>query len=345
MITLDEYKDDLRKSNVREVVYSGKVSNHYFNNTIVGDIVRSFTENGLMHLTRNDIFNERDLRTKIVKILVWGYPGDVRNTPTIIMNIDALESLQNQYENNKLSGEAYLSELLKIRRLGVSTASKILYFMNVQINSYPAIIIDNRVNDSFPIISELSELAAASDAKSYIKANSQIGEIAKKYKIQSEQIEYFLFNGGKIWAKYIQRIIKKEVQQANKALIDNLLKEENGKTISKKKLKENEGSLTVNSLQPGIVINSRVVDFGYYFMVDETPYYLFIGHKPSFHYCELLKKNNHQPISTFPRINYLRENGFDKEGVNFIYRKIRNYDEATARVLLEEIKDAIILPQ
>ena len=223
MISISAFADSIRATKVREDVYDATVSSNYFKNPAVETIVRSFTTEGKMHLTREDIFNEKDLHTKLVKILVWGYPGDVRNTPTIIKELGIVETLQNQYEKKSITGKEYLKELLAIKRLGISTASKILYFMNVSIDNYPAIIIDARVVSAFPIITELAKLTGAWDVKSYIKANTAIGELAKSNKLAPEQIEYFLFKLGKEWENHIQTIIKKEENNANKQLIDGLL--------------------------------------------------------------------------------------------------------------------------
>ena len=91
-------------------------------------------------------------------------------------------------------------------------------------------------------------------------------------------------------------------------------------------------------IEPG-AITSRQADFGYEVRVGGNDYYLFIGHKKSFHYCELLAKRARQPISSFPGLQILRDNGFNKERTNYIYKKLGNpYDENQARDYLESIR-------
>lgn len=98
-----------------------------------------------------------------------------------------------------------------------------------------------------------------------------------------------------------------------------------------------QGAGYLQKMEPNSRKKVRDVDFGYEIAVREQYYYLFIGHKPTFHYCELLTKKVGQPIASFPRIQLLRDNGFNKEGKDYIYKKIAEpYDEKVARKLLEE---------
>jgi hypothetical protein len=98
----------------------------------------------------------------------------------------------------------------------------------------------------------------------------------------------------------------------------------------------------ISSIHPNIRIR-RDVDFGYKLELNGDGYYLFIGHKPTFHYCELLTQKIGKPINTFPKLQLLRDNGFNKEGIDYIYKKLRNpYDETQASDYLEFIKDLLV---
>lgn len=98
-----------------------------------------------------------------------------------------------------------------------------------------------------------------------------------------------------------------------------------------------QGAEYLQEMEPNLRPKGRNDDFGHEIVVGEQHYYLFIGHKPTFYYCELLTKKGGQPIASFPRIQLLRDNGFNKEGEDYIYKKIAEpYDEKVARELLEE---------
>ena len=98
-----------------------------------------------------------------------------------------------------------------------------------------------------------------------------------------------------------------------------------------------KGAMYLQEMEPNSRKKLREVDFGHEIVVGEQHYFLFIGHKPTFHYCELLTKKVGHPITSFPRIQLLRANGFNKEGKDYIYQKIAEpYDEKVARKLLEE---------
>ena len=109
---------------------------------------------------------------------------------------------------------------------------------------------------------------------------------------------------------------------------------EDQETCSSPKSKATE---YLQEMEPNSRPKGRHDDFGHEIVVGEQHYYLFIGHKPTFYYCELLTKKVGQPIASFPRIQLLRDNGFNKEGKDYIYKKIAEpYDEKVARKLLEE---------
>lgn len=222
MFSISNFTERIRGIDVRNTLAEGTISQKYYDLREIGDIVRSFAPHNYLNLTREDIFNEQDIKTKFVKILVWGYPGDVRNTPSILNQIDTLIDIHNKYVNKEIEGEQYLNDLLAVNRMGLSTASKILYFMNVRINNSSCVIIDARVISAFQIVHELATIHGT-DRNMYKTAVSRIGQIAQENDIDPDQIEYFLFDLGKVWNRHLQTIINNEVQNCNYASIEALL--------------------------------------------------------------------------------------------------------------------------
>ena len=224
MVSLSEFVSEINGKDVRKVVETADISKKYATLSSSKDIVGELFPNNKMSMTREQIFNEKDTRKKLIMILVWGYPSDTRNTPTIIENISKLVELQSEYENGTISGEQYLKDLLAVRRLGLSTATKILYFMNVSIVGHPCIIADARVEAALPLIKEFTSIKRGEDIPFYKKFIGKVDDVARQYGLTQDGIEYFLFNLGKVWEDHMGEIQAKEVQNANKIQLEILLK-------------------------------------------------------------------------------------------------------------------------
>ena len=250
MVDIREFKKEIVGKDVLTDIEEGSINKKYYDLPQSKDIVTTLFPNKVLRLSRNDIFNTPVLWDKLVKILVWGYRTDVRNTPTILSHIEELISLQEKYSHDG-DGEAYLSGLLAINRLGLSTASKILYFMSVSIEGHPCIIVDARVESGLPLVKEFSEIKRGDDIPFYKAVISKVDEVAKTQGIPHDKIEYFLFNLGKAWDNYISGIRQKEAIAATKEKLEIIIEE------AKNNEKEVGSPLSKDELTPVIL---RVVD-------------------------------------------------------------------------------------
>ena len=223
MVGISEFVSDINGKDVRKVVETADISKKYAALPNSRDIVAQIFPNNRMSLTREQIFAEKDTSKKLIMILVWGYPSDTRNTPTIIEKISSLIKLQKQYENGAIDGEQYLMDLLAVRRLGLSTATKILYFMNVSIDGHPCIIADARVEAALPLIKEFATIKKGEGIPFYKRFIGKVDELAKTYGLAHDSIEYFLFNLGKVWEDHKAQVIEKEIQNAGKKQLEILL--------------------------------------------------------------------------------------------------------------------------
>lgn len=158
--------------------------------------------------------------------------------------------------------------------------------------------------------------------------NRRVTELQAQFPdLSAYMLEGYLFTSGRVLAKTIigdaaPKDTEDQEQEINPSPESNLIF---------------KGQCVYKRWNPTQEKKDRDVDFGYEIVVGEQYYYLFIGHRRTFHYCELLTKKRGQPIASFPRIQLLRDNGFNKEGKDYIYKKIAEpYDAKVARKLLEE---------
>jgi hypothetical protein len=223
---------EIVKLNTRvESAINETISKKYYDIGSISDIVCELGRQGeSVSLSREDIFNESDTRKRIVKALIWGYPNDVRNTPGVIENLDNIVAFVNAYKQNK-DGHHLLIELLGTDRMGLSTASKLLYFFDVCFDGAPAVIIDNVVNEGLTLFEEFRGLPYISNAKNYILGVKAINEVRNRLNsiiddnliIECEDVEYYLFRIGQQWIQYERQQIIELKNRDNYVLFQEFL--------------------------------------------------------------------------------------------------------------------------
>lgn len=105
------------------------------------------------------------------------------------------------------------------------------------------------------------------------------------------------------------------------------------KDISKYEIKTAE----VTPLTHGLTLRKRYVLYGYSVPFEGKNYYLFVGEKPTFHYLELLTEKSSERIEECSLLHELESKGFNKNGDDYIYKRLKPYDEGEAKRLLDEI--------
>lgn len=111
-------------------------------------------------------------------------------------------------------------------------------------------------------------------------------------------------------------------------------------TSTKKTLKHNPNNKTLKKthLSQGANIRGRNVLYGYNIPVEGRNYYLFVGEKPSFKYLELLTGKDSERIVDCRLYHEVKTDYLgDKEGKDYIYKRLRPYDEGEAKRLLDVI--------
>lgn len=224
------HSEEIAALNTRKASFINEpISKKYYSISSISDILNEFGQYGdIITLSREDIFNESDTRKRIVKALIWGYPNDVRNTPGIIQSIDQLVAVINAYKQNK-DGLNLLIELLGIDRMGLSTASKLLYFFDVCFDDATAVIIDNVVNEGLTLFEEFRGLPYIANAKNYVLGVKAINALRNRLNklnnmnIECEDVEYYLFRIGQRWIQYERQQIRELKERDNYALFQDFL--------------------------------------------------------------------------------------------------------------------------
>jgi hypothetical protein len=159
-------------------------------------------------ISRNDLLTAKDeLELFVIKVLMWGYPtkGRGNNIEKILNpeNFDqTIKKLKAVRQNGNISNQEV--EALFSDGLGLSTVSKILYFLQIKIDSSPALILDLRViealtrKDGFEDdeLKNLKKLNYNNAPKKYTEYLKAMQSLASKMTVQPEQIEMFLFEFG-----------------------------------------------------------------------------------------------------------------------------------------------------
>lgn len=169
---------------------------------------RLFEERKTLTISRQDIFNTNDsIREIIVKTIYWGYTGGMRGNHfiNILKYIPLLESTFKELKSKSQLTNNDFEEMTRVFKnipgLGLSTYSKLLYFLNVRFNNNPALILDQRLIDVFANkyyedYSELLPINYGNAEKKYLEFLKISNKIAIELNTQGENIEQFLFIFG-----------------------------------------------------------------------------------------------------------------------------------------------------
>lgn len=146
---------------------------------------------------------EDDLRIFVMATIIWGYPSGMRGNhfAHIIGELDNLvELLSVAKEEGIKNWIAHWKKVKVIKGLGLSTYSKFLQFLDVDVEQRKALILDDRISrvaasGNFADFS-LSCLKYENAPDRYIEYLNMIHEIANRHSLEAEKIECFLFQFG-----------------------------------------------------------------------------------------------------------------------------------------------------
>jgi hypothetical protein len=158
-------------------------------------------DNNYIKISRDDIKKTSDTKKKIIKILMWGYPGGGRygQVQNILQNIDVLTNWLEENNGNNFDSvqDDALDNLSEINGLGLSTISKLLYFFDVKIGNNPCQIYDGKVINSLNKNHQIQELSERNNwGRTYDDYEDYIDllfRLSNDYQCSPDQIELFLF--------------------------------------------------------------------------------------------------------------------------------------------------------
>jgi len=168
-----------------------------------------FDNQETLNISRQDIFNSNSsTRELILKTIYWGYTSGMRGNHfvNILQNIQTLEmTFSDLKSKNSLTSSDFnnLTKTVKdIPGLGLSTYSKLLYFLNIKFNGNPCLILDQRLIDVFAskTYSNFSSLSGITYNKAekeyYLNFLEKVNQKSLELGTQGENIEQFLFMFG-----------------------------------------------------------------------------------------------------------------------------------------------------
>lgn len=152
---------------------------------------------------------ERDLKQFVLCVLLWGYgsPSGMRglNAEKCLENMKGLTDFIKKERVDEKSIDDWWTHWTKFRKdggiagIGLSTYTKLLYFLQAKVNSHPAVILDARIKKVIKSgnIRELSDLKGkAALERFYPDYLDIISTCREDLDCTVDQIEMFLFMFG-----------------------------------------------------------------------------------------------------------------------------------------------------
>jgi hypothetical protein len=166
-----------------------------------------FVDKDTLSISRQDIFDTVEIRELILKTIYWGYTGGMRGNHfiSILTKIDLLEKTLTNLKNKTSPSLVDFNELREIFKnvsgLGLSTYSKILYFLQIRFNNNPCLILDQRLIDVFARktyieFQALFSISYSNAEKKYLDFLQLANKVSKDIQTDGENIEQFLFIFG-----------------------------------------------------------------------------------------------------------------------------------------------------
>lgn len=162
-----------------------------------------FKQNDHLTLNRQDVFDSGNLNEKIIKCIYWGYPRGKRGNhfSNILKSFQILEEMGSllKHKGTITSDEYFqLTKNLKtVEGLGLSTFTKILYFLDIKIDNNPCLILDQRVinviqANQYNCLSYIS-INSYNKVKKYPEYLDLLNRISRDLGTKPENLEQFLF--------------------------------------------------------------------------------------------------------------------------------------------------------
>jgi len=183
-------------------------TSHIDENNEAGDALRAIFGNSVeVTLSRSDLkslASKSNLAEFVMATIIWGYPRGMRgnHVENLIGHLGTLTQLLVAARIQSITDWGlHYANVRPINGIGLSTYTKFLSFLSVQVNGHAALILDDRIirvanQDIFEDLRPLQNLSYQNAARHYPEYLQCIEEIATKLSVSPEQLEFFLFEFG-----------------------------------------------------------------------------------------------------------------------------------------------------
>jgi len=215
MVKIKSYIELIRKLPEKEHSFVIKEKNWNKRFELSDDFLKKYFKNGSLEISRGELFKlpkeQREVTEEfVIKVLMWGYPtgGRGNNIKTLLkpQNKKQIVAILNTYKHQDVLKTEELRKVLqgknKILGLGLSTMSKFLYFLKIDIDAKDnrSVILDQRiidvVNDKVFDDFDLPKITSYNALKLYSKYLKRMKDIAEEVDCSVGQLEMFLFIFG-----------------------------------------------------------------------------------------------------------------------------------------------------
>lgn len=161
-----------------------------------------------LQLSRADLFEiarSGDLERFFLSVIMWGYPRGMRGhhfSNILTFRAELLDLLKELQQNPVIEDWTnHYSRVSRIRGMGMSTYTKLLYFIGAFIGKNRCLIFDDRIVRTFnkrlfTAFWEMENARAGTMHSLYPKYIEVISGQADAMNVESEKIELFLFQFG-----------------------------------------------------------------------------------------------------------------------------------------------------
>lgn len=158
-------------------------------------------------LSRNDLrgfASKPDLAQFVMATIIWGYPQGMRgnHVENMIGHFGSLTQLLVATKTQPVTDwKRHYAKVGSIKGIGLSTYTKFLNFLSVQVQGLATLILDDRIirvanKGVFEELKQVNDLSSQNAAASYPEYLRYAHDIATQLSVSPEQIEFFLFEYG-----------------------------------------------------------------------------------------------------------------------------------------------------
>jgi hypothetical protein len=211
MMKLSQFRSLIANMPVAYQAFASKRSiwaSHENRNDNAGDAMRAiFGTSREVTLSRSDLLslaNKPDLAQFVMATIIWGYPRGMRgnHVDNVISHLTSLTQLLSDARAKPvIEWVTHYAKVRPIGGIGLSTYTKLLSFLSVQVQGHTALILDDRIIQVVKrgIFEELAPLQKLNSYKAphwYPQYLECIHGLAENLEVSPENIEFFLFEFG-----------------------------------------------------------------------------------------------------------------------------------------------------